>query len=122
MCFKKLIEPTGLAITFSVSLDNFIGLAMAVLKCRRSIGFEHANPYRHGLLRARFCGPSARQRARRAGRRHVATSPRATSQSTAFSDTDCEAILPVLVELQPAKCNGVTTSLGFENNNESLWL
>jgi len=46
----------------------------------------------------------------------------ATSQSTAFSDTDCEAILPVLVELQPARCNSVTTSLGFENNNESLWL
>ena len=51
----------------------------------------------------------------------------ATSQSTAFSDRDCEAILPVLVELQPAKCNpakcnSVITSLGFENNNESLWL
>ena len=46
----------------------------------------------------------------------------ATSQSTAFSDTDCEAILPVLVDLHPARCNSVTTCLGFENNNESLWL
>ena len=46
----------------------------------------------------------------------------ATSQSTAFSDTDCEAILPVLVDLQPARCNSVTTCLGLENNNESLWL